>query len=102
MTAKNVPWRQLKPLEQHIEQLRFPSVVIRGHEAIASYMGCSRPTLSRWVKQLGFPVFKEGDKASYTSTHAITMWILAISRGPREYPSGGGIRRNYGTSYPRD
>lgn len=66
--------------------------VLNGMQEIADYMRKSRPTIHRWVHQLGFPVMNPGPgagKKCFTTKLAIAMWVMAISKSPDQYPSGG-------------
>ena len=63
-----------------------------GMQAIADWCGRSRPTIHRWHKEFGFPLFNKGPgrgKKVFTTKFAIGMWVLSMSRRELYYPKGG-------------
>lgn len=63
---------------------------LNGMGEIAKFCGKSRPTIHRWIKELGFPVLHRGNgRAVFTTKFAIAMWILSMSHRELYYPKGG-------------
>jgi len=71
------------------------SDVLRGMAEIAAYMRCSRPTVHRWVRELGLPVLsfgpggRHGNRKVFTTKRMIDHWVMAVSQPPDKYPIGG-------------
>lgn len=65
---------------------------LNGMQAIADWMGYSRPTIHRWVREYGLPVLNRGPgrgKRVFTTKNAVRMWVLAISKPASKYPTAG-------------
>lgn len=63
---------------------------LNGMNEIAAFCKCSRPTIHRWINELGFPVVYRGNGRSvFTTKFAIGMWVVAVSKNPSKFPIGG-------------
>lgn len=61
-----------------------------GMKAIAEWLGVSRPTVHRWVRELGLPVVSfGGTRAVFTTKKSVMIWVLSIADSGSKYPSGG-------------
>lgn len=65
---------------------------LNGMQAIAEYMHVSRPTIHRWGKEYGFPMFNRGpgrNKRVFTTKFAIAMWVLSMTKRDIHFPTAG-------------
>ena len=51
-------------------------IVLKGLEDIGLYLGIHRNTVSRWIKQEGFPACQLPDRTYMTTPALIDAWII--------------------------